>query len=472
MKSRITRRTLGAAIAPAFAAAQANVDRPNVLFILSDDQSEEFLGASGNPYIRTPNLDRFASEGARFTRFFTAAPQCVPSRTAFLTGRSPVAARMGRFTSPLPADVRTFAEDLRAAGYFTGVCGRNHHLDGSPGGKVSGPIYQKHDLRTMRRRFDFVDVSNPDFYNARVNEFLDKKPAGKPFFLWLNYVDPHYPWDANALTPGHDPAKLPLPKYLPDLPGVRSTLVRYYDEIGRVDGQFQATLDIVEKRGFKDNTLIFFIGDNGAPIPHGKGSLYDPGCNVPCLIRWPGRIKPGTVSNALLSGEDIGPTVLEACGLPVSKDMSGVSFLPILRGRAATVRQYVYAARVVHGNRPYAEGITTHTFDLSRMVRDARYKLIYNCTPHVRYSPVDSYNEKMWLEMTDENLWGRLDPALSRHYFGPRSVFELYDTQSDPAELNNLAGKPDLTAVQRRLTEALQEKMILDWDYLPLPLNE
>ena len=118
------------------------------------------------------------------------------------------------------------------------------------------------------------------------------------------------------------------------------------------------------------------------------------------------------------------------------------------------------------------EATTTHTFDLSRCVRNDRYKLIYNCTPKMQYSPVDSYTERSWLEMTDEHLWGRLDPKFDKAYYAPRRVLELYDLVNDPAELENLAGKAELKQVQRDLTVALQEKMILDQDYLPLPLNE
>jgi arylsulfatase A-like enzyme len=239
-----------------------------------------------------------------------------------------------------------------------------------------------------------------------------------------------------------------------------------------MDGEFQTVLDILDRRGFADNTLVLFMGDNGFAFPHGKGSLYDPGLNVPCLARWPGRIRPGSVSSELLSGEDVGPALLEAAGLPVPKAMSGESFLSVLRGESGPRREHVFAARLTHGSRPFKEGTTAHTFDLSRSVRSAHYKLIYNCTPHMRYSPVDSYTERSWLEMTDEHLWGRLDPKFDRTYFGARPVMELYDLQEDPAELRNLAGRPELASIERRLTEALQEKMILDWDFLPLPLNE
>jgi arylsulfatase A-like enzyme len=440
--------------------------------VLSDDQTAEFLGASGNPVIKTPNLDRFASQGMRLSRMFTAAPQCVPSRAALLSGRSPVAARMGRFTAPLPAEIRTFAEDLREAGYFTGVCRRTHHLDGATSGRLSTRIFQEHGLQTMRRRMDYVDISPPGQTVARVNEFFDHKPAAKPFFFWVNFNDPHHPWDRDAIPEPHDRKRIPVPRYLPDLPGVREDLGRYYDEVARMDGEFQTVLNILERRGFADNTLVFFMGDNGFAMPHGKGTLYDPGLNVPCLVRWPGRVRPGMVSNALVSGEDAGPTFLEAAGLPVPAQMSGRSFTDVLLERPGVRREFVFAARLTHGSRPFKEGTNTHTFDLSRMVRSERYKLIYNCTPHMQYSPVDSYNERSWLEMVDEHLWGRLSPAFDRAYFGARPVLELYDLEADPAELNNVAGKPELASVQRRLTEALQEKMILDWDFLPLPLNE
>ncbi len=470
MPLKITRRHVAGAVAPAFL-RPGRATLPNLVLILSDDHSAEFLGASGNPAIRTPNLDRFASEGVRCTRMFSAAPQCVPSRAAFLTGRSPVAVRMGRFSAPLPADVRTLAEYLREAGYFTGVCGRNFHLDGAPGA-VSGAMYRKHGLQTFHRRVDYLDVSPAGQAAARAEEFFRRKPAGKPFFLWVNFYDPHHPWDRDAIPRPHDRSRIRVPKYLPDLPGIREDLGRYYDEIARMDGEFQSVLDVLARNGFAENTFVMFLGDNGAALPHGKGTLYDPGLHVPCLARWPGHIRPGSVCGALLSGEDVTPTFLESAGRRVPSEMSGRSFLPLIRGQGSDIRDYVFAARLTHGRRPFKEGTTTETFDLSRMVRSSRYKLIYNCTPKMAYSPVDSYNDRGWLELVNEHLWGRLDPALDRAYFGPRPVLELYDLESDPAELENLAGRKELAPVQRRLLEALEEKMILDWDFLPLPLNE
>jgi arylsulfatase A-like enzyme len=473
MASKLTRRSaVRAALAPAVLSAQAR-RRPNLVLILSDDHAAEFTGCYGNPVVRTPNLDRFAGEGMRLQRFFCAAPQCVPSRTAFLTGLSPVAANMGRFSAALPSRIRTLPEYLKPAGYFSGIVGRNFHLDGSPNGKVSGPLYRKYGLQTFHRRADFVDVSDgvPRTL-AKIAEFFDKRPEGVPYFLWVNFRDPHHPWDDGALKPGHEASRLPVPRYLPDLPGVREDLRRYYDEVGRCDQDFPKVLDLLARRAGDDNTFILFLGDNGVPLPHGKGSLYDPGLHVPALARWKGRIQPGAAAPGLVSGEDVTPTFLDAAGVTPPPELTGRSFLPLLTGQAPKVREHVFAARLTHGNRPFREGTTTHTFDLSRMVRSERYKLIYNCTPQMRYSPVDSYNDRSWVEITDAHLWGRLEARFDRAYFGARPVSELYDLERDPAEMENLAGKPELASVERALTEALQEKMIVDQDFLPLPLNE
>lgn len=466
----MTRRQLGSVLAPLAMQAQP-ASKPNILLILSDDHSAEFAGCYGNPTIRTPNIDRLASEGMRFTKFFCSAPQCVPSRTAYLTGRSPVSARMGRFTAPLPPDVTTLPELLRAqAGYFTGICRRQFHLDGAMGPNTRA-VFQKHQLQTFDKRVDFLDRASPRaMTEKRVNEFFDRRPATKPFFLWVNFDDPHFPWD--NVPNGIDPKKLRVPGFLPDLPGVREDLRRYYDEVQRVDGELQLVLDTVQKRAGLDNTIVLFAGDNGFPFPHGKGTLYDPGLNVPFIMRWPGKIKPGSVCDDLISGEDYTPTMLEAAGVSAPKEMSGVSFLSRLLGRSSEPRQHVFAQRLTHGSRPYAESTTTHTFDLSRMARSARYKLIYNCTPKQQYSPVDSYNEASWREMSDENAWGRLAPHFARAYFAnARPVFELYDMEKDPLEMENLAGRTELAKVEHDLKLALQEKMILDWDFLPLPLT-
>jgi N-sulfoglucosamine sulfohydrolase len=470
----MTRRQASSLLAaPALQAAQQKL--PNLLLVLSDDHARPHLGCMGDPLIRTPHLDRFASQGMKMTRMFTAAPQCVPSRAALLTGRSPVAARMGRFASPLPPDVKTLPEVLRTKGYFTGVCRRYFHLDGQINpSELTKEIYDRHGMQTWDTRMDFVNRNAPRAQTIPImNEFLDK--AGqKPWFFWINFNDPHHVWDRNAIPTPHDPAKIPLPPHLPDLPGLRDDLARYYDEIARMDEEFSFIMANLERRGLADNTLVIFLGDNGHAFPHGKGSLYDPGLNVPCIARWPGRIKPGGASNNLLSGEDITPTFLDAAGLSPLKEMSGRSFLPLLTGSSQyKARDFIFAGRFPHGNSSYTEKTKAATFDLSRCARDARYKLIWNYTPYQEYVPVDSANDAGWREMVAAHEAGKLSPEIDKAYFTrPRPVVQLFDLDKDPGELNNVAGRPEYAEAENRLKRALQEKMVTDYDFLPPPFDE
>ncbi|MCX6593356.1 MAG: sulfatase [Acidobacteria bacterium] len=477
----MTRRQLmlGGAAAPLLQSQQLRPAQPrrqpNIVLLLSDDHSAPYLGCYGDPAVRTPHLDRFASQGMRFDRAFTAAPQCVPSRTALMTGRSPISARMGRFSSPLPPDIVTMPERLREAGYFTGICGRLYHLDG-PGverwNPVTREIIDRHGMMTFSKRVDYLDATGQPRLNDRINTFFDQKPADKPFFLWANFSDPHHVWDAQGPGGAVDPAKVRLPAQLPDLPGVRGDLARYLAEIEHLDADFNRVLQTIEKRAPDDNTIVVFMGDNGMAFPHGKGSLYDPGTNVPLMMRWPGMIQPGSSNRALFSGEDLAPTLLDAAGLTSVKGMTGRSYLPLLRGLPQPSRRYVFGARLAHGNAAYTAETMSSEWDQSRMVRSERYKLIYNCTPWMEYQPVDSMRDPGWQQMVAAHADKLLKPEHDRAYFTrPRPIVELYDLETDPAELTNLAGKPEMAAIERELKIALQEKMIVDYDFLPLPLG-
>ena len=445
--------------------------RPNILLLLSDDHSVPDLGCYGNTSLTTPNIDAFAAQSMRFTHMFTAAPQCVPSRASLLTGISPVAARMTRFTSPLPPDVVTLPELLKnEAGYYTGVCRRSHHLDTFNIGPVTNALLKKHDLLTFGRRLDFTNVDNRrQNTRAIVREFLDKVPKGRPWFLWFNFNDPHQPWNADPSR--IDKSKIKLPAELPDLPAVRSDLARHYACIERMDEEFQWVLDILKQRGLDENTLVIFMGDNGYSMPRGKGMLHDPGLRVPLIVRWPGRTRPNTVSDALLSGEDLAPTLLAAAGVPVPARMTGRSFAPLLQGKPYSPNKYIFATRGTHGKRPLTEAISAVTFDCSRAVRSARYKLIYNATPHMPLQPPDAVvaSEPCWREIIAAHKAGTLGEPYETLYFKQRPIMEFYDLQADPRELNNLSGNPEYAPIETAHRHALIEKMLLDYDYLPLP---
>jgi arylsulfatase A-like enzyme len=386
---------------------------------------------------------------------------------------------MVRFTSPLPPDVPALPDLLHErAGYFTGVGGRTYHLDGP--GRVASPfvteVLDRYKLRTFKDRLDYLERTPPGGwrgYGDHLSAFLDAAPRDQPWFFWLGFSDPHHPWNARGADGVPDPAKLTLPPQLPDLPGVRGDLARYLAEIEHLDGDVQSVLDVLEARGLADRTLVVFMGDNGMALPHGKGALHDPGIHVPLLVRWPGVVKPGAVSRELISGEDFAPTMFEAVGVEPPKAMSGRSFLKLLRGEPFEGRRYIFAERGPHGGDGMLQPNTSAaTFDLGRCVRSDRYKLIYNATPHQPVGPVDSQRDPGWQEMVAANRSGRLAPEFVRAYFTtPRPTFELYDLETDPGELNNLAGRSDLASIERELKAALSEKMILDWDFLPLPLR-
>ena len=461
-------------------AAGAPAPKPNILFLLSDDHSYPYLGCYGNRDVRTPNLDRLASQGMRFDRMFVGCPQCVPSRACLMTGRSAVAVRMVRFTSPLPAELPALPDLLRdGAGYFTGVAGRSYHLDGPPttgqrGAPTIGGTLDRYELRRFTDRVDYVEeVGAMRDFGGKLARFLDAAPKGKPWFFWLGFSDPHHVWETQGPRGVPDPAKLTLPPHLPDLPGVRSDLARYIAEVEHLDGDVQSVLDMLEKRGFANNTVVVFMGDNGMAMPHGKGALTDPGINVPLLVRWPGVVKPGTVTRTLVSGEDFAPTMLEIAGLAPPKEMSGVSYLKLLKGDAFEERKYIFAERGPHGgDGAMKPDILASTFDLARCVRSANFKLIYNCTPHQAVAPVDSQRDPGWQEMKAAFAEGKLAPEFVRAYFTtPRSTYELYDLEADPGELTNLAGNKKYAQVERELKQALTEKMVLDWDFLPTPLR-
>jgi arylsulfatase A-like enzyme len=451
--------------------AAAAAPKPNVLFILSDDHSYPYLSCYGDGNVRTPVVDKLAAEGIKFRKFFTSAPQCVPSRAAYLSGRSPVAARITRFSSPLPRDVVTFPEVLKQeAGYYVGVVGRTYHLDGSgKGDDELGKFLAEGGYKTFKDRFDVVQTGSDPQAVEQATAFLEGRPKDKPFCLWVNFSDPHHPWTAPA-NYRPDPATLRLPAHVPDLAGVREQYADYCAEVNRVDETTGKVLAVLDRLGLAKDTLVVFAGDNGQALPHGKGSLYDPGCNVPFVVRWPGVVAPGGDSSALLSGEDLGPTVLDACGLKPAKGMTGVSFLPILRGAAPKTRDYVFTERGPHGSAPVQLGMASSGYDLSRAVRSGRYKAIYNCTPWLPYQPVDSAGGSAWKAMQNLNAEGAMAKGLSATYFSvPRPVYEFYDLEKDPAELNNLSGRPEVAEAERALRLEMAKKMIADFDYLPLP---
>lgn len=447
----------------------------NILFVLSDDHSAPHMGCYGDPNVVTPNFDRLATQAVRFNRAYTTAPQCAPSRKSILSGRSPVGLQQTLFTLPLQAEVVLFPELLKKEkGYHIGLAGRSHHLDGDSKDPLTSEIHQTHDLKTTAKRFDYCRIASGKNGNeagtnalTQYREFLDSVPAGKPFFLQLCFSDPHRGWDDDFHPRRHVPAELKLPAHFPDLPAVRKDLAEYYDEVARMDHYFGIVLEELEKRNLASNTLVLFIGDNGSALLRGKGTLYEYGLNVPLLVRWPGVAKPA-VSDALISGEDLAPTMLEATGITPPATMTGRSFLPLLKGGDYTPREHVFGERGPHVGLPEQSA----SFDQSRTIIGTRYKLIYNALWQIPYRPVDFADTPAWTSIAAAQKAGNLSKNMARIYLQPtRPMFELYDLETDPAEMTNLYDSVDHTTIREDLRKRLIEWMILERDHLPLPLK-
>ncbi len=444
------------------------VSRPNILFLVSDDHSYPYLGCYGNQDLNTPNLDNLAAEGMLFNHAYTTASQCVPSRASIATGRNVVDIQMLRFSAPLDKNIITFPELLRQEGYYTGIGGRGHHLDGS-GRKAQETIdvFEEFEMQTMPNRFDFLKGARDDRVLDMIKEFLDEVPKGKPFFMWANYSDPHRPFTAQDFEP--DPEKITVPEGMPDTGLLRKDLVAHHGEVNRLDFHIGQVFEELKKRGLYDNTLIIFIGDQGSALLRGKGTLYDAGLHIPLIARYPKLIKPGSVSNILVSGKDLGPTMLDVAGVQPDPQMTGKSFKHALQGNEIENHQYLFAARGSH-----ASGLprTSLEFDLSRTVFNKEFRLIYNAMFHLPYTPADFVFESFWKELVELHHEGKLEEKFSgtAMFTKERPMFEFFDLQNDPNEFINLSGKDEYGELEHEFKAQLHRWMIIYRDVVPLPI--
>jgi len=441
-------------------------EKTNILLILSDDHSAPFLGCYGYADLNTPNLDKLAAEGIRFDNAYTCAPQCVPSRASIMSGRNVIDIEMSRFSAPLSRKVKTIPEYLREGGYYTGICGRHYHLDGSarmPQETIDA--FKKYNLVTFPDRVDYLNEGKDDEVLGQFQEFLNQRLGQKPFFMWMNYSDPHRSFNAHEFEP--DPKKIAVPEIFPDTEELRKDLAQHLGEINRLDFHVGQVLEELEKRKLRENTVVIFMGDNGAALIRGKGTLYDLGIHVPLIINGKG-VKSGGVKPHLISGTDIAPFILEIAGVEIPQNMTGKSFYPLLKGEEMLGHEYIFATRV-----PHSSGLPLETayFDLVRTVFNKDYKLIYNALWPLPYTPVDFKNRLFWRELQNINKEDGLEEKYQKALFAePRAMFELYDIKNDPGEFTNLSGKPEFAEIEHQLKAVLHEWMIVNQDYLPLPI--
>jgi arylsulfatase A-like enzyme len=411
---------------------------PNIVFLISDDHSAPDLGCYGNAAIHTPNLDRMAREGVRFTRAFVASPQCSPNRSAIFTGCTPHTTSTSRLHTPMPNWEPSFLEPLKERGYFVGA-------------------YRKvHQGADFDKRWDFYGGREFDY-----SKFFDKTPKDRPFFLHVGFTDPHRPYKPGAFNPAHDPTKIRMPRFLPDSNEVRQDVAHYHDAIARMDSDSGRLFETLKSRGLAENTVVLFTGDNGMPFPRAKGTCYDPGIHVPLLAWWPARIRAGGVREELISHVDLPATFLDIAGIRTPAKMQGRSFLPLSTGGDYKPRDAVFSERNWHDN-----------FDPIRSVRTARHKLIFNAAPHFPYRPAwDLENSPTWQSYLRLAKAGKLSTTHAQLLNPSRPLLELYDLESDPDEFHNLA----TSAAHREVLEDLRHRLG-DWmhqtlDYLPPATN-
>jgi uncharacterized sulfatase len=423
-------------------------ERPNFLLIIADDLCWRDLGCTGNPDVRTPNIDALASQGMTLRAMFSPAATCSPLRHALYTGLDPV--RSGAYPNHTRVDPPTASifTHLKTAGYRVGLQAKSH---------VS-PISS----------FPYELISNDQNDHAALARFIGRDPH-QPWLAVYASHHPHSPWTAGPRGL-YDSSKIAPPAYLHDNAETRQALAAYYAEVSALDEQVGACLRAIDQAGQRDSTLVLFVSEQGSSMPYGgKWSLYDNGIRSAAFARWPGRIAAGSVSDALMSYTDVTPTFLQAAGIdPASLDtgcpdaagqrgFDGRGFLPVLLGRADQHRDLVFAQHtavgVIGNKNPYP----------SRSVRDARHKYIRNLASENEFFINGIHNDPVY------HSWVRdaaNDAALAQRVrrLSHRPAEELYDLASDPLEQRNLAADPSMAAVKARLAQALDRWMAQQGD--------
>jgi arylsulfatase A-like enzyme len=415
---------------PGFSGASAGrSDRPNFVIMIADDMGYGDAGCYGHPHIRTPNIDRLAREGMKFTHAFLTCSSCSPSRSSIMTGRYPHSTGAKELHQPLPADQVVFAGLLKKAGYYTASAGKWHLGNAA------------------KENFDTVAGGGGPSGCEKWVETLQNRPNDKPFFLWLAAIDPHRGYQPNTIPEPHTPEDAVVPPFLPDVPETRKDLAMYYDEVARMDGYIGRVLDELDRQGVADNTFVLFLSDNGRPFPRCKTTVCDSGVRTPFVVRWPGKVGRASICHSLVSSVDIAPTLIELAGLKQSPTFQGKSFAPLLRDLTASTRDHVFSEHNWHDYQAH-----------KRSVRSKRYLYIRNAFPDLPGTPpADAVRSITYQAMRRLHAAGELPPAQLDCFVTPRSAEELYDVTVDPDQLLNVAADPKYAKVldeMRRVHEA------------------
>lgn len=385
-------------------------DRPNILWIVSEDNSP-LIGAYGDAFATTPNIDRLAREGVRYTNAFSTAPVCAPSRSTLITGMYPssLGTENMRSTYPLPSFAKFFPRYLREAGYYT----------------------------SNNAKKDYNTVDQPEAWDESSQKatYLNRKP-GQPFFAVFNINVSHESQLHTSIPAAqlhHDPDKVPIPPYHPRTEEMKHDWAQYYDKIEAMDEQVGRILHELDEAGLRESTIVFYYSDHGGVLGRSKRFMFESGLHVPMVIRFPERFsalapaKPGSTTDRIVTFVDFAPTILSLAGIDSPEYMQGTAFLGEKQGAP---REYAFAFR----------GRMDERFDLVRSVRDKKYRYVRNYMPHKIYGQHLEYLWKAPHMPSWEKAWheGTLNEAQSA-FWKPKPPEELYDIQADPYNIHNLA---------------------------------
>jgi uncharacterized sulfatase len=422
------------AVWSALASAGA-AERPNVLWLTSEDTGAN-LGAFGDDYAVTPNLDALAGRGMIYTNCWSTAPVCAPARTVIISGMwaPSLGAEHMRSLVRVPMQFKMYPAYLREAGYY---CTNNSKTDYNL--ELTGEVWDESSGRAhwKNRRSD------------------------QPFFAVFNFTISHESQIRNPIEEGrriHDPARARIPAYHPDTPEVRRDWAQYYDRLTMMDEQVGERLKELAGAGLADNTIVCYYGDHGSGMPRSKRWPYHSGLHVPLVVyipeKWrhlaPPEYEPSGESDRLVGFYDLAPTLLSLCGIKPPEHMHG---RPIMGEHYAPPPEYQFGFR----------GRMDERYDLVRACRDERYIYIRNYMPHEIYGQYIEYmfetpTTRVWKRLFDE---GKLN-ATQAKFWQTKSPEELYDLAHDPDEVHNLANSSEHRQTLARMRKALRTQL-LEW---------
>lgn len=406
-------------------------EKPNIVFIIADDCTFRDIGCYGGQAI-TPNMDRLADEGMKFTRCFQSAPMCSPTRHNIYTGQYPIKSGAYPNHTFVDAGTKSVVQYLKPLGYRVAQSGKSHV---SPNSVFAWEALGK--------------AKNPEF--DLVDQFIGEcAQKDSPFCLLLCSNEPHTPWNKGDAS-RYPPEEIKLPPYLLDTPETREGMSRYLAEITYFDSQVGQAMDLLNKHDLRDDTLVVVVSEQGNSMPFAKWTCYDHGLQSACLVRWPNKVQPGSTNSAMIEYVDFLPTFIEVAGGELSnipdKQLDGESLLSVFNGKQQH-KEYVFGEMTTRGinNGSDYYGI--------RSVRSERFKYIWNLTPEVKFANActQSNEFKSWVRVAEKGDQRAMD--LVRRY-QTRPEVELYDVVNDPLEQINLAGDEEHANVKRELRNQL-----------------